>query len=243
MTEGSKWFGKGFVPGSFTPPPPMNQGPQDVYNRGRFYVKADEEKKVLFLDNLEDGFRYVEHYRIWDTVQQRPYFFPCLALMGKPCYLCEKGCPRHRVLALTVLDVDGYVAKKGENAGKHIKNIKRLFVVSERELGLFIRKSNAAGGLKFQEFNVYRSNNKASRLGDDITPLRRRTRAELDAEKVDWKPFDYEKVIPLTLTSDDQKKFFEENPSATWLQSDQQRAPASAPPGEGVTEAPEDVPF
>lgn len=212
---GGTWFGRGFVPTKYQPPPDVG-GPQDTYNRGRWFVRQGEEKKILFLEDLADGFQIVEH-PTWDTKKDQPWFFPCPQYFAekKRCWLHEQGAPVIRMLFLSVIDRYGYVPKRGPNAGKHITNVKRIFPIPERLLPLFIRRDRHCKGLKFQECDVTRVD-RFAKLGDDWTPVRKYTMEELAKEKIDVKSFDWEKIIPLSITAEQQEQFFRDNPSVTW---------------------------
>lgn len=223
MSSSSKWFGKGFSPAHYQPPADVG-GSQDVYNRGRVLVPKNSEKKILFLENLSDGFKLVEH-RLWERRGEsgRPWFFPCIraAFPEKSCYFCDNNAAAFRMLFITCIDRHGYVARRGPNAGKQITNIKRIFPIFYRTLGVFITREKKVGGFKLMEFDILRADT-PNMLGDEYTPrmvgdrIARYTLEELAREKIDTKPFEWEKVIPFDVNADQQKQFVEEHPGVTW---------------------------
>lgn len=295
MSDGQSWFGRGFVPGQYKPPED-NQQQRDVYDPWRrFKVRVGEKRSVVFIDDLEGGMRYIEHFGIIDLSGHNPphsygkkIVFPCLKGLGKPCWLCDSKCPMTRAIAMTALDCDGYTKKDGTI----VRNVKKLFVVYEREIPFFKDKSATINGLKASIWKVGRYNKMGTTLGDDYSVLMaddkdatgavtmpwvskglvsngRVTKAwaelmKTEAPKLELKAFEYEKEIPFTMTAEDQKRLFANNPTWTWdkLKKDAANnnggaaapvgapaaAAAAAPFGGGssapAAEAPEDdIPF
>jgi hypothetical protein len=237
------WFGRGFSPGQYQPPADVG-GPQDIYNRGRFFLLKDTEKKVLFIENLSDGFKLVEH-RLWDRRRNVPWFFPCIHVAdeSKPCYFCEQKAAAYRMLFITCIDRYGYVPKKGPNAGNQITNVKRIFPIFYKAIGIFIAREKKVGGFKFMEFDILRGDSK-NMLGDEYTPrmvdgrVVRYTEQELSRERIDIKPFDWEKVIPFNVTYKQQKQWVEEHPGVTWEGREESHEEAMEKEPVGTTEEP-----
>lgn len=237
-----KWFGRGFDPAGFKPPSPSHVGfGQDPYNRGRFWIRLGEEKPWIFLDGFNECFRFAEHYPGFDVLARRYYHFTCpLVNLDKPCHLHDLKVGVYRAVAFTGIDRNGYIPSRGENAGKQITNIKRLLIVPERHLWILVKKNREINGLKFAEFTISRHLRDAV-IGDDWSFVRKTNPGELEAQKIDLRPFDYEKVIPINITADDQRKFIDENPAFNFSRKDSPPAPAETSSSE--TEIPEDVPF
>lgn len=174
MSDGQSWFGRGFVPGSYKPPED-NQQQRDVYDPWRrFKVRVGEKRSVVFIDGLEDGMKYIEHYGIIDLAGHNPpnsygkkIVFPCLKGLGKPCWLCDSKCPFTRAIANTVLDCDGYTKKDGTI----VRNQKKLFVIYEREIPFFRDKSAGVNGMKATIWKVGRYQKLGTTLGDDYSIL------------------------------------------------------------------------
>ena len=223
------WFGKGFEAGSYTPPPKQANAGSDLYGRGRFYIKVGDKKPIVFLDGLDTGMRFVEHFGIIDLTNHHPptqfgqkHFFPCLHPMNKACWLCDAGCPSVRAIAMSIIDINGYMSRKDNT---QVKNIKRLFIVYERELPFFMDKSKALSGLKASMFTVARYQKTGPTVGDDYTPVINEgqyvvsgkvTKKWVEDNKIDPKPMAYEEVIPFKMTSDEQKAMFQSNSNLTW---------------------------
>lgn len=261
MSDGQSWFGRGFVPGSYKPPEDTQQQ-RDIYDPWRrFKVRVGEKRNVVYIDGLEDGMRYIEHFGIIDLAGHNPphtygkkIVFPCLKGLGKPCWLCDSKCPMTRAIAITALDCDGYTKKTGEI----VRNIKKLFVVYEREIPFFKDKSAGINGLKASIWKVGRYNKMGTTLGDDYSLLMaddkdqngaitmpwvskgwvvngRVTKAwaemmKIEAPKLELKPFDYENEIPFKMTAEDQKRLFSNNPTWTWDKQKKDAANGSAAP-------------
>lgn len=265
-----KWFGRGFVTGTYKPPENTggSGGGGDPYRRGRFYVKVGTKKPVVFLDSMETAFKYVEHVSIIDLTGHAPpktfgqkIFFPCIHAMGQVCWLCSQKCPYVRALAMTVIDIEGYTSKKDNTV---YRNIKRLFVVYEREMQYFIDKSKAVNGLKASMFQVGRYQKLGPTVGDDYTPILstpdgfvangKVTKKWVTDEKIDPAPLDYDKVIPFNLKAVDQENLFKENPNWTWDKARKEAAGGAVAADPGVNrgagaataehdQAEEDIPF
>ena len=228
MGNDAQWFGKGFEPGSYTPPPKQQNASNDLYGRGRFYIKVGDKKPVVFLDGLETGHRFVEHFGILDLTNHHPptsygqkHFFPCLHPMNKACWLCDAGCPSVRAIAMSIVDVNGYPKRDGTI----VKFVKRPFIVYERELPFFMDKSKALNGLKASMFNVARYQKTGPTVGDDYTPVindppyvanGKVTKKWVEDNKIDPSPLKYEEVIPFKMTADEQKAIFAANGNLTW---------------------------
>ena len=138
----------------------------------RFWVPPGEDRQITFLDGDldDDGMldipMYYEHQlRVngnWET-------FVCTADtdQSQPCPICEKGdSQRYLVGVLTVIDHSDYKIKKGANAGKTITNQRKLFVVKQATLKLLTKLAVKRGGLARCTFDVSRSGEKASNVGD-----------------------------------------------------------------------------
>lgn len=219
------WFGYGFNPNEYKAPSGEKKesggGKQDAYNRWRFYVKVGEERTIMFLNNLHDGFKLTEH-SAYNPDERKVVNFPCLKY-GKdgataPCWLCDNGSRPYQELVLSIIDKTGYVGKHGENAGKLIQNVKKLFVIPYAKIDLFMRKEailkqQGNEGLKFQEFQVLRTTKQTSSLGEDFTVIRKVAAEELSKLKIDATPFNCAEIVPFsTTTFESQKQFFMENP-------------------------------
>jgi len=233
--SGDLWDGPG-LGDDYKPQSRVGGNRRGLYD-SRWFIRNGETKHLLFLGNInsEYGRRLIEH-SAWNPVgNPRVPVFPCLAVQRKTCWLCAPGegrppCPRGAHYLVQVVNRDGYTPKTGPNAGKLVKNPRSLLVLFESQKGsevdLFRRRDAAQSGLAGCEFKIEKS---VARLGDDWTLIRKWTPEELKREGIDTNVVPWETAIP-TITSDDQARYFAENPSATWgdRKSDGTSRPAPA---------------
>jgi len=170
-----------------------------------FWLPPDEERQITFLDGKldEDGMldvlMYYEHSVKINGKWQK---FVCTAEAdtSQPCPLCESGNRNTLVGVLTVIDHSEYKVKNGPNAGKTIKNTRKLFPAKRATLKLLQNIAAKRGGLAGCTIDVYRSGDKAAGVGDQfqfVEKLEKRSEiaAKYDLELDDVKPADYTEEI------------------------------------------------
>ena len=169
----------------------------------RFFMKKGDEKSVLFLDDsppivLEHNLKINGK---WNN------FFTCRRVLGdgENCPLCAAGDRAYDVGFYHVLDLDGYVDKRGEKR----TNVLRIFPAKQTEKLPMVKRlkkfSNQQGGLLGVKFNVERSRSDTSAaVGDDWMVDSKLDLAQV--EKILGKPL--KDVIPVTPA--DREKYWED---------------------------------
>lgn len=168
----------------------------------RFWMPPDEERKITFLDGeldeegmLDIPMFYEHRVRLngdWKT-------FVCVS-EEEPCPICEKGDSRASLVGvMTVIDHTPYKIKSGPNAGKTIKNSRKLFVATRQTIKKLAKKAAKQGGLAGCTFEVSRTSDKDPSVGSDFEFLERCTADELvakyDLKEEDVSPADYSHEI------------------------------------------------
>ena len=137
----------------------------------RFRVKPDEERRITFLDGNIDDEGYLDivtwkEHRVLDTSTGRYIEVACLEPMGEPCPACEANERRSVVGGMTVIDHSDYTVKNGPNAGKVLRDLKRLFVAKPKTLKVLRKMAAKRGGLAGCTFDVSRQDDKSPAVGD-----------------------------------------------------------------------------
>ena len=126
----------------------------------RFYLKADQSKRIVFID--DNCCRFREHnLKIggkWGN------FFTCIGTEGEQaCPLCKSGDTPYLAGAFTVVDLSGY-EKDGERKGK---NRKYLFVAKYYTLEVLQKQFAKRNGLVGAVYEVTRTSaNNAPSVGN-----------------------------------------------------------------------------
>jgi|GEM_PF-1913309 len=137
----------------------------------RFFMAPDEERKITFLDGDldEEGMldipMFYQHRLKLNGQWQN---FVCVSDQ-EPCPICEKGDSRAALVGvMTVLDHTPYKIKNGPNAGKLIKNSKKLFVATRQTIKKLSKKATKHDGLTGCTFEVARTGDKDPAVGSDF---------------------------------------------------------------------------
>lgn len=150
------WFNRGF--GDVPEKPPTGSsgdGPD------RLWMKAGEERKLLFLD--EEPFCFYEHQLKIDGDWRN--WFTCLQGIHPSCPLCTAGDKRYFVGALSVVDMTGWT----DRDGNHRDVGKRLLYMAKIDSMLKLKKQKERrGGLVGAIYSSFRTGAKAASIGDDI---------------------------------------------------------------------------
>jgi len=139
---------------------------------GRFFVKAGETKRMIFL--TDDPPIIEEHTLKLDGKCE--HHFTCLKNLGETCPLCEAGDPPATVGFFAVIDRSAYTTTDGIEAKDRVVVLAAKF----GSLKLFKKFSRKYQGLVGSEFEVDRTTGWESKIGDSYTRELRHTTAELE---------------------------------------------------------------
>lgn len=137
----------------------------------RFYMKPDQERRVLFLegeldaDGMLDINLFNEHMvKIngeWNN-------FICTA-DNEPCPICAKGDSHPSLVGVcTVIDMTPHTIQNGPNAGKVIVNSRKLFVCKRETIKLLTKQAGKRDGLTGCVFDISRTGDKKPGVGDQF---------------------------------------------------------------------------
>jgi hypothetical protein len=155
----------------------------------RFFLKSGQKKEVVFLDDTPFAF-YEHQVKIGDKWQN---YFVCLeGVDPRGCPLCQNGFKRYYIGFLTIVDILGYVDKKGV---EHPNN-KMLYPAKYEILNKLKYKRERKGYLAGLQYEILRTSEKAANSGDDFEFV-----AEVDVTQFKdkdgkpMKPYDYTKLF------------------------------------------------
>jgi hypothetical protein len=171
----------------------------------RFWMPSGEQRQITFLDGDldEDGMldiqMYYEHgVRVNGDWQQ----FVCTAEADQtqPCPMCEAGSRPSLVGVFTIIDHTEHKIKKGANAGKVVKNQRKLLVAKQGTLKMLTTLAVKRGGLSGCLFDVSRTSDDDPNVGNLYDFTHKFDTAEEIAEQWELKvedvvPADYEEEI------------------------------------------------
>jgi hypothetical protein len=163
----------------------------DLKKQNRFWLKAGEERKVIFLD--KDPFTFWEH-QVKLNNDYRNYF-TCLQNMNQPCPLCKAGIKRYFVGLFSVIELSEWTDKDG----KLHKNPVKIMAIKQKALKVLKRhsdKNRVLNGL----FTVIRTDDKSGSSGDmfefekTVNPLEFNPQAQLIAFEKECAPVEADKL-------------------------------------------------
>lgn len=159
-----------------------------------FRLKPGDEAEVAILDNEEPFF--VTLHKVKNN-QGRWEDAVCIAPTGVACPLCSStGKEGSYCMILTVLDRRPYKIQNGPNAGKTIKNSKKLMAVKGRNLAKFERQYNRANGnWRGLRINCARTGDKEAAIGEDLEFLGKLKESVLAKYGENATPADYTKIF------------------------------------------------
>ena len=139
----------------------------------RFYVKTNEEASITFLDGKldEDGMLDIQmfyEHRIQVNGGWTNFVCTAEADQTQPCPICEKGDRPSLVGVMTVIDHTEHKIKNGPNAGKMIKNTRKLFVAKRQTITQLTTLAKKRGGLVGCQFDVTRIGDTAAAVGSQF---------------------------------------------------------------------------
>ena len=161
----------------------------------RFRLKKGQTGYVVFIDNLKFFMKEHQFYKDGNYYN----YETCIEDIEGECPLCESGNRASVVAISTVIDLTEHQKKDGTTTGP----TKKLMVLKQGGAEKFLKRQKKLDGLKYQKFEVYRSNDqKGEATGTDIDYEK-----EVDPEKLkqlapegtnpdEWiQPFNYAEIF------------------------------------------------
>lgn len=93
-----------------------------------FWLADGDRKTIRFVD--DDAIAAVRMYNVMSRGRPNKYVAPPEGEVD--LFASELGLRAGRYFIFRIIDVDGYVSKKGPNAGKRVKNTPKFYVVGSR---------------------------------------------------------------------------------------------------------------
>lgn len=167
--------------------------------QNRFYLKPDQSKTIVFLD--DEPFCFNEHNPLLNGTYKDNWFICRSGMPDDPrCPLCQCRVKRYYVGFLSILDLDGYVNREGDE----VKNIRCLFPMKLHTLEIMGKQKKKRGTLVGAKYEVSRSTNKnAAAVGDmfefvgfvDLKSKEFQYVSKLDGKPHQPEPFDYKSIF------------------------------------------------
>lgn len=195
--------GKGFDTGSagFARAKKKQAQQQEEYERKKntpfdFRLKPGDEAEVVILDDKPPFFIHLHKMK---NRQGRWEDAVCIMDTGVSCPLCaHEGKEGSYTMVLTVLDRRPYKIQGGPNAGKVIKNSRKLMMVKGRNLSKFERQykkyKHEWRGLRI---NCARSGDKEAAIGEDLEFLGKVSEKALKKYGENSVPADYTEIFKI----------------------------------------------
>lgn len=160
----------------------------------RFWMKAGESRRLLFLDEV--GFTFNEHriFRIpndWKSTEME-------TCPGPGCPLCAQNNARILTIVHTVVDLDGFKDKDGKEQGKMKKH---LFAMGVTVADLLREGKKNWGGLKGHAIRVMRKTDRDARTGSAFDHCLKDGKAvvysleDVAARNIDITPYNYVEIF------------------------------------------------
>lgn len=164
----------------------------------QFWMTAGEARQITFLDGDldEDGMLDIQmFYQHQLRVNGNWEKFVCTAEadQSQPCPMCESGDRPALVGVMTVIDHTEHKIKKGANAGKTVRNQRKLFVAKQGTLRLLTTMAVKRGGLAGCLFDVTRTGDDEANVGNVFDFTHKFESADEIANQFDMK---VEDVVP-----------------------------------------------
>lgn len=139
----------------------------------RFFLKDGEDGQITFLDGdlNEEGMLDINmfhEHRVRINGAWQNFICTAEADTSQPCPICESGDRPSFVGVMTVIDHRSHTIQNGPNAGKVIKNIRRLFVAKRNSMKQLAKLAAKRGGLAGCTFDVSRSGEKEPAVGNQF---------------------------------------------------------------------------
>lgn len=165
----------------------------------RYWMAPDTERRATFLDGEvdEDGMldvpMYYEHALKLNGNWEN---FICTAEQEGHCVLCERGDTQsYLVGVMTVCDHTPHKIKSGANAGKEIRNQRKLFVAKKESIKQLAKAAVKRGGLTGCTFDISRGNDKTANVGNQFDFVEKKSLPEIavayELDPKEFVPADY----------------------------------------------------
>ena len=135
-------------------------------NQQRFWLKAEESRKVIFLD--DEPFCFYEHNPVING--EFWHYFTCRKGVDPSdpiCPLCQSGNKSSYMGYVTVLDATGWEYTKGDRKGERVLYSRRLFPMTLKSIKKFKSKKQRRTSLVGALFTLTRTSKDEVRVGDD----------------------------------------------------------------------------
>jgi len=139
----------------------------------RFWIKEGEEKQITFLDGdidsdgmLDINFYYEHMIKI--AGNWRTFVDTSEVDQTQPCPLTEAGSRPYLAGAMTIIDHSPYTIKSGDNAGKTIQHIRKLFIAKRQTIQQLTNLAKKRGGLTGCTFDVTRIGKNSASVGSQF---------------------------------------------------------------------------
>lgn len=173
----------------------------------QFYLKNGEDRTITFLDGDldENGLLaipvYHEHFL---KVGGKPVNYVCTAEVdtSQPCPICERGDSKATMCGLlTVIDHTEHTIQNGPNAGKKIKNTRKIFKAKMKTLKQLTKLATKREGLAGCTVDVSRTGEMEANVGNQFDVTKKWDSWEEFCEKYGLKeedvaPADYDEEGP-----------------------------------------------
>ena len=139
----------------------------------RFFMGEGEDRTITFLDGDLDADGLLASPVWWEHMLQfngNWEQFACTAEQdqSQPCPICESGNKPYLATALTIIDHTPHKVKSGPNAGKIIKNTRKLFVAKRTTAAQMTKHAVKRNGLAGCTYDVSRVGDKSANIGSEF---------------------------------------------------------------------------
>lgn len=150
----------------------------------RFWMPPEEERQVTFLDGKLDDDGMLDILMFYEhavKINGRFENFICTSdAENGYCPICEKGEAKANLVGvMTVIDHTPHKIQSGPNAGKIIKNSKKLYVAKKQTLKMLTKKAQKHKGLVGVTFDITRGDDKTAGVGSSWDFVSKMDEAEL----------------------------------------------------------------
>jgi len=168
----------------------------------RFWMSPEQDRRITFLDGEldEDGMLDVPmYYEHTVRVAGRIKNYVCVGDQ-EPCPICQADEKAALVGVMTIIDHTPHKIKRGQNAGKEVRNQRKLFVAKQTTLQTLTKIANKRGGLTGCTFEVSRADDRSPGVGSQFDFEEKHDTLEQVAQKYglsaeDVVPADYSEEI------------------------------------------------
>lgn len=138
-----------------------------------FWMEPEEERQITFLDGDLDNEGMLDIYMFHEhqlNINGKYTSFICTAEVdeSQPCPICTKGDSKpYLVGVMTVMDHTEHTIKKGPNAGKKVKNQRKIYKAKRNTIKKLSKQAAKRGGsLRGCTFDVTRGDDKSPNVGE-----------------------------------------------------------------------------